>query len=66
MEKHQLDFLCPVCGKQDFVPSVITFQANYGSIHDGEQVSVYICGDCLDRLLSVACLFGAAVDALNA
>lgn len=46
------DFICPVCGHEDYVPSTITLQANYGSIHDGDIVTINLCGDCFDKLVS--------------
>lgn len=45
------DFVCEVCGQSDLVPSTVTIQANYGSQHDGETVTVQLCGDCVDKLL---------------
>ena len=47
------DFICPVCGQRDYVPSMITLRANYGSIHDGDRVTIYICGSCFDKLVSI-------------
>lgn len=45
-------FICPICGDKDYVSSTITLQANYGSIHDGERVTIRLCGECFDKLLS--------------
>lgn len=45
------DFICEVCGRPDLVPSMVTICANYGSQHDGETVTVKLCGECVDWLL---------------
>lgn len=47
----QGDFKCPVCGNCDLTSSTITLQANYGSIYDGERVTLHVCGECFDKLL---------------
>lgn len=44
------DFHCNLCGARDLVPSKITLEANYGSGHDGEQITLYVCGNCMDWL----------------
>lgn len=44
-------FVCPVCGqKSPCYASFVTLQAGYGSVHDGDTVTVRVCGDCLDWL----------------
>ncbi len=45
------NFICPCCGQEDFTPSVIIMQGNYGSTHDTERVTVKVCGDCYDRII---------------
>lgn len=45
------DFICPLCGKSDLTWSAVTLQANYGSDHDGERVTVKVCGGCVDLLI---------------
>lgn len=54
-------FICPVCGEHDYTPSTITLQANYGSIHDGERVTIKLCGGCFDKLLSAVNVFSVAM-----
>ena len=41
-------FHCEICGKEDEIPSRITIKANYGSVHDGERLTLDICGECAD------------------
>ena len=42
-------FVCDICDQYDvYGPSQITLEANYGSKHDGERVTLNICGDCMD------------------
>lgn len=48
MQKQNRDFICPVCGKHDLVPSEVMLKARYGSNHDGEQEVIQICGACID------------------
>lgn len=47
-------FICPVCGKRDYVPSTVTIRANYGSGNDGDSMTLYLCGDCVDRCMEYA------------
>jgi transcription elongation factor Elf1 len=54
-------FVCPICGKVDYVPSAITIEASYGSIHDGKTVKAEICGECLDRLISAVGLLAVTM-----
>lgn len=46
-----VDFRCDLCERVDLVPSKVTLEANYGSVHDGERVTLHICGDCMDWML---------------
>lgn len=59
MMKSNVDFIraedapafhCGICGKEDLIPSRITIEANYGSVHDGEHLSLDVCGECIDFL----------------
>lgn len=44
-------FECDICGEYDiYGPSKITLEANYGSKHDGDLVTLNVCGDCMDWL----------------
>lgn len=43
-------FICPRCGREDDVPSVIVLQANYGSSYDTERATVKLCGECFDGI----------------
>ncbi len=43
-------FYCDICDQHDLAPSTITLAANYGSTHDGERVTLMVCGDCMDWL----------------
>ncbi len=54
-------FICPVCGEGNYSPSIITLQANYGSIHDGERVTIELCGGCFDKLLSAVNMFSVTL-----
>ncbi len=48
-------FRCPICGREEFVQSVVKLIANYGSEeHDGEIVSFHVCGGCIDKLINQA------------
>lgn len=48
MQSPKRYFVCPTCGKHTFVPSRVTLEANEGSIHDGEQATINLCGECVD------------------
>ena len=43
-------FMCPCCGVEDYTPSTLIMQGNYGSTHDTERVTVKICGECFDKV----------------
>jgi len=60
-DNEQSDFRCPVCGNHDFTSSTITLQANYGSIHDGERVTLHVCENCFDRLLGFVGVFAVTM-----
>lgn len=45
--------VCEVCGQEDLCLSTIQLRANYGSIHDGERITLHVCGDCIDRLFDL-------------
>lgn len=47
------DFICEICGKRDYVPSELAISANYGSVHDGEQLTLDICGECADAVFNL-------------
>jgi transcription elongation factor Elf1 len=44
-------YTCPFCHRQTFTPSSIFLHANYESKHDGESVTVKICGQCMDSII---------------
>lgn len=48
--KH--NFICPCCGEgNEFPPSVLIMQGNYGSAeHNTERATVKLCGTCYDLL----------------
>ena len=41
---------CEICGRKELVRSIIELTCNYGSKHDGEQMTMLICGECADKL----------------
>lgn len=43
-------FICHLCHGSDYVPSEIILRANYGSIYDGERMTIKLCGDCFDKI----------------
>lgn len=53
MKKQNGDFICEICGKPDMVMSEIRLSCNYGSKHDGERVTLSICGACADKIFNV-------------
>ena len=64
MEKRNTDFIksegycCPICGREETVPSIIKLYANYGSReHDGEIITVHVCGECIDKVIDKATNF---------
>lgn len=51
------NFVCDLCDKYcgtgDDVPSIVTMTANYGSTeHDGDKLTLRVCGDCIDWLMN--------------
>ncbi len=42
--------ICQSCAKEDLCLSEITLRANYGSVHDGECLTILLCGECFDKL----------------
>ena len=49
---------CNMCGKEfDFWDEQENFcfehKVGYGSIHDGEQVSLNLCCDCFDKVIDI-------------
>lgn len=45
-------FRCDLCERKDLVPSKVELEANYGSTHDGERVTLHVCGDCMDWMFN--------------
>lgn len=49
--KANTNFVCAMCGKHDDFPSYVDLIAGYGSTkHDGDVLSICVCGDCIDKL----------------
>lgn len=48
------DNFCDICGQEFLCPSVVTLDACYGSIHDGERLRLELCEECFDRLYYLA------------
>ena len=46
------EYICAMCEKTTFCPSILTFNCSYGSVHDGEKIQVSLCGDCADELIN--------------
>lgn len=46
-------FHCEICGGDDYVPSKIDLFASYSSVHDGEQLTLDICGACVDAVFDL-------------
>ena len=46
------DYICEVCGAKEWVLSRIHITACYGSVHDGADVTLNVCGKCLDAVIS--------------
>ena len=44
-------FTCSQCGKRDIFQSQLTITAGYGSKYDGEQYTLFLCGDCVDWII---------------
>ena len=51
-------FYCDICDQSDLVPSAVTLEANYGSKYDGERVTLWVCGDCIDWLIESIAEYG--------
>lgn len=49
-ESEPADFYCDICGEEDLIPSRIIIECNYGSIYDGECLTLEVCGDCIDKI----------------
>lgn len=46
---------CHFCGKKsDFTEYTLTISGGYASEHDLEQVTVDVCGECLEKMLAAA------------
>ncbi len=44
---------CCFCGKDEFIPSVLTLDACYSSNeHDGERYTLLLCGSCIDTFIN--------------
>ena len=41
---------CELCGKAELSLSVLRLTCGYGSLNDGEDITLNICGDCADRI----------------
>ena len=50
--KQNGNFICEICGKPDMVASRIRLEANYGSVNDGTRLTLNVCGDCIDKIIS--------------
>lgn len=50
-KKQMKNNYCEICGNCDLVLSEIQLKACYGSRHDGESLTLKICGDCIDRII---------------
>ena len=53
MEERKADFIhnkCGMCGKHELALSVLHLCCGYGSLNDGEVITLSICGDCADRI----------------
>lgn len=49
-----IDHRCQICGSTDIADmalSEVVVNAGYGSNHDGQQLRLVVCGECVDRLL---------------
>lgn len=47
------DCTCDICGKEDYFLSSVVLNANYGSEHDGERLTIALCGNCFDKLFDL-------------
>lgn len=51
-----IDHKCRICGgtdTADMALSELIVNAGYGSMHDGQQLRLVICGECVDKILSI-------------
>ena len=46
------DYICEVCSRKMLVSSQIKLSAGYGSIYDGESISLSVCPACFDAVIS--------------
>lgn len=53
MSAQNTDFICEICGRPDMVASKMILQANYGSANDGEQITLDVCSNCIDKLFAI-------------
>ena len=44
---------CKMCGKEELALSVIELSCGYGSLNDGENIRLNICGECADKVYSL-------------
>lgn len=51
-KKYITGFICEMCGQEEWGESTIQLKAGYGSIHDGEHITLHLCGSCIDRLFA--------------
>lgn len=52
MSVQNTGFICEMCGQPDMVASKVILEANYGSVNDGERVTLAVCGNCIDKLFT--------------
>lgn len=56
MLERKLDFIhnsCELCGKAELSLSELHLICGYGSLNDGEDITLNICGDCADRIFGI-------------
>lgn len=58
MEQQNMSFMnapeyCEICGSRDDPFSEVRLTFGYGSINDGERVTLNVCGDCIDKLYDI-------------
>lgn len=51
--EQNMNFVCEICGQPDMIASRLILEANYGSVNDGERITLDVCGGCIDRLFAV-------------
>ena len=49
---HSFIFNCELCGQEERFKSEITLRANFGSVYDGEILTLSVCGDCIDKIFN--------------